>query len=484
MFFPAYTQRLRKDVRLLRIYNAQLIRSQQLQKQKADDLQKENDYLKRENEKLRKREQTILEELEKIKQERDSYKNMVFKSKRTCTDTDSHNPSGRKRGGQIGHRGTGRKIPEIIHQHVHVYLTNCSHCDAPLTRVEATDTHTVIDVPHWSLMQPKTIQYTIERQWCNNCHKEVRAVPHGVIPGSRLGVNLLTMALVWHYRFREPFNKIVERLWTQYGIHVSEGTLVAMAQRAKEWFGSEYDNILEEIRGSPVKHGDETGWRVNGENWWCWVAVTKKSVYYTIEDSRGGGIARDIFQGAIGILVRDDYAGYKALSLLQQSCWTHLLRVSHTTAEQENASEEAKQLHKKLVILFGLLSEDIVQPFKRRERKLWYSWYKKDIENIINTTYTANDVKKVQTRISNQNTNLLTALLYEGVPLTNNAAERAVRPVVVTRKISGGSKTKKGAQSRAVNMSIIETIVKRKKPLLDTVQSYLLNNCIKSVGNN
>jgi hypothetical protein len=481
---PQYVENLRTEVRLLRIKTALLERSHQLQKQKAQDLEHENTQLRKENEELKKQEQQLLEELEKTKQERDSFKNMVFKAKRTCSDTDAHTPSGLKRGGQDGHKGHGRKNPEQIDQHKHVFLTHCPHCDTPVPRADGVDMHTVTDILHWKLSQPITTAYTIERQWCGNCHKEVRAVPQGVVPGAKLGINLFTMILVWHYRFREPFNKIAERLWTHYGIQMSEGALAGMCHRAKRWFGVEHDNILEEVRGSPVKHGDETGWRVGGDNWYCWTAVTAKSVYYTIEETRGGGIAREIFLGALGVLVRDDYAGYTAVALLQQSCWAHLLRVSHTEATRENASEEVKELHKTIKTLFLLLAEDITQPFNEKERKEWYGEYKKDLQKIIDTPYQARDVKKVQTRIKKQNTNLITALLYPDVPLTNNAAERAIRPMVVTRKISGGSKTKAGAKAHAVNMSIIETIVKRKQPLLDTVQSYLLNNYNSSTGIN
>src|SRR6266571_2766343 len=109
---PTYVQALRKDRRLLQVHNAQLQRSHQLQKQKSEQLEKENTTLKRENEKLKRREQALVEELEKIKQERDSYKNMVFKAKRTCVDTDTLKKAERKRGGQKGHEGHGRKLPE------------------------------------------------------------------------------------------------------------------------------------------------------------------------------------------------------------------------------------------------------------------------------------------------------------------------------------------------------------------------------------
>lgn len=65
-----------------------------------------------------------------------------------------------------------------------------------------------------------------------------------------------------------------------------------------------------------------------------------------------------------------------------------------------------------------------------------YQLYAKKLKNITDRAYHDKDAKAIQTRIANQAENLITALRYEGVPLTNNAAERQIRPMVVTRKIS------------------------------------------------
>lgn len=466
--------KLRPELRYLRIRVSQLQRVHKLQKDKTDTLK---DLLKQKDKQIRELEKEkgkLQEDLEKVKRERDSYKGMVFKEKRTCLSPLAHKSSGLKRGGQKGHKGYGRSKSNIIDKHIHTYLTHCPHCGNSLSRTNSTDTHTVVDIPHWALMQPITTEYSIERQWCPKCIKEVRAAPVGIIPESKLGVNLFTCVLVWKYRFRDPFNKIKERLSTYYNINISEGTLALMLSKAKKWLGPKYDEILVEIRGSPVKHADETGWRVGGENWWLWTGVTPKSTYYTIEESRGGGVAKDMLEGSKGVLIRDDYAAYQKLALPQQSCWAHPLRIGHDLSHYANATDEVKKLHKKLKVLFDLLSEDITRPFNKEERKQFYEWYREDLKKIIAIPFQSSDAKKLQTRIRNQNTNLLTALLYEGVPLTNNAAERAIRPMVVTRKISGGSKTPKGAKIHAVNMSVIETIVKRKLPLLDTLQNYLL----------
>lgn len=478
MYTPAQFKNTRLAMRKLSQENATLKRFHLFQKQKADKLEEELKRYKNRIKELEKENGKLEEDLEKIKRERDTYKGMVFKSKRSCSSPEEHK-SGKNRGGQRGHKGVSFQRPENVDHHIHAYLKNCPHCGGILSQTASVDTHTVIDIPHWRQSHPVITEYSIERQWCSKCHREVRAKPKNVIPHSRYGFNLFVCVLVWRYRFRDPLNKIAERLKVFYQLKISEGELVILLKRGKHFLGKKYDDILKEIRGSPAKHGDETGWRVNGENFWCWVALTEKSIYYTIEESRGGAIVKELFEGSKGVLTRDDYAAYANIPCEQQSCWTHLLRKSHEAAHSENASEEIKKLHSTLKTLFDLLSEDCKNPCNLTERKQLYLWYKKDLEKIINTEYTETDAKKIQTRVRNQNTNLLTALLHEGVSLTNNLAEQAMRAIVVTRKISGGSKSKTGAKTHAVNMSVIETINKQKLPLLDTLQKYLLNGAGK-----
>ncbi|MGH9856873.1 MAG: IS66 family transposase [Acidobacteriota bacterium] len=474
MILPNYVIQLKRERRILAIHNQQLQRSHLLQKQKADLLEEENTKLRQKITQLEKEQKNLAEELEKTKVERDTYKNLTFQGKRVCSSPFSHQKTGEKRGGKIGHTGRSRTVPKHIHSVVRVYLSNCPDCDSPVERVAGVTLHTVTDLPHWSLTKPFTTQYQIERQWCGNCHKEVKGVPTGVIPGSRLGSVFVTMVCAWKYRFFEPLPKIAERLSAEYGIDISEAGLQHILSRTKQFLGAKYDEFLADVRGSPVKHADETSWPVGPDEWWAWVFVDPKTTVYTIEESRGGGVAKDMLEEAIGILVRDDYKAYMAVSLLQQSCWAHLLRKSHEAATRDDASEEVKKLHYQLKTLFVLLAEDIAKPFDQGQREEWHNAYLSDLQKIINTVYVHADTKRIQTRIRNQGKNLLTALLYPEVPLTNNLAERAIMPLVLTRKISRGSKTPNGAKTHAVNLSIVETIVKRKQPLLETLHSYLL----------
>ena len=192
-------------------------------------------------------------------------------------------------------------------------------------------------------MKPITTEYQIGYQWCSTCHKAVTAIPSGVIPGSRIGITLFLMILIWRYQLRLPFKKISEILKLQYSITLSAGAIVGITKRARDYFGKRYNDLLIEIREAP-KHADETTWGMEGLLYWCWIFLTQKSVYYTIEDTRGKGVVERILKDAIGILVRDGYAAYKSLPLTQQACFAHLYRKARDAAQMKGASIEAKEL--------------------------------------------------------------------------------------------------------------------------------------------
>lgn len=242
--------------------------------EKAKEWEKKYEEQQKENEKLR-------TELEKIKKQRDTYRDMLFKANK---QQKGHMPliqtsSQRKLGAQIGHKGYGRKTPEHIQKHLHVYAHYCPTCNGRLNRSKTTIKHTVEDIPTGEKQQTIVTRYAVEKQWCRKCKKEVVVTPVGVIPGSRLGLNLLIQVLIWKYLCRIPLNIIVSLLEATYDLQISQGTLVLFLKRTSQYFGKPYDQILKEVRAAPVKHADETGWRVNGENNWCWAFLKEDAVY-------------------------------------------------------------------------------------------------------------------------------------------------------------------------------------------------------------
>lgn len=251
-----------------------------------------------------------------------------------------------------------------------------------------------------------------------------------------------------------------------------------MEKNIRKWLGPKYKNLLETVRSSTVKHADETSWRMEKLGYWIWGFFTNNCAYYTITESRGKGIPEKILEGSHpkDVLVRDDYGAYTKLPLLHQSCWAHLLRVSHEESVHPDASLEVKKLHETLIGMFDDIDKIIKRPFDSKERKIEYKCYSKKIQHIIKAKYKEKDSKRIQTRIANQNKNLITALLYENVPLTNNLAERAIRPMVVIRKISGESKSNNGILTTAVIMSVLQTLMLQKKNLVKSIKESIFSS--------
>lgn len=284
--------------------------------------------------------------------------------------------------------------------------------------------------------------------------------------------------------FGIPLPGIVFLLHHIWGLTLTPAGVQTQLVIAKKLFTNPYQQLLKQVRGSPVKHADETTWKVLGKLFWVWIICTKDSSYLAIEEGRGGEVADRLLSASAktSVLVRDDYAGYQKLQVNHQSCWAHLLRKVRDYAKLEGSSGEVKKLKDELNGMFDNLDAVIRLPFEQQEREQKYQFYLEQIDVIINRVYTHEDAKRVQTRIKNQRQNLLTALLYDDVPLTNNQAERDLRGLVIQRKISGSSQSTKGAEVTAVLTSIVSTLNKRKINLMDGINQLIRGADISTLG--
>ena len=299
--------RLRKEARGLRQENAILKNAWDSQKNRSgklgktlknketriNTLEKKIDELEKENNELKSR---LGLEIDKAK----TYAGMIFKSNVRKRGEKSKN----HRGALIGHKGFGKTKPERVDKEVNVYLTNCYDCGAHLNRTSSVDERIVTDIPQ---IVPVATRYTIERQWCAHCHKEARGIPLNTIPGMRFGLGITATILFLKYRMRSPLAKIEELLTTQYKLDITSSGIQEILHTVKVKFNNEYNNILEEIRNAPIKNADETSFRVDGLNGWCWLFATPSATFYTIEETRGKEEpTRILGHDPTGLLVRDD----------------------------------------------------------------------------------------------------------------------------------------------------------------------------------
>jgi transposase len=358
-------------------------------------------------------------------------------------------PDSKKPGKQPGSKGHHRPQPkeDEVTGERSFPLHICPHCKHPLE--EAADTQVKFEEDIDLAPQKRVTKYIIPRYWCGRCDMFVRSPEVPAI--SRIGPNVLAYILYMRYRLRIPMDKIKESLTDLHNFEISTGEISEKLAQSQELFGKDYEAIIELIRTARVVYADETGWRMNGENWWLWVFVTNKGeIRYVLEDTRGKGVAEE----ALGttnrdrVIVSDGYAVYASLPGEHQQCWVHLFRV---------AKPASFLLYTHLVQLYECLGIELTKPVSERDPP----GFEAKLRTIMTAKYSEPEAEKVQARIRHHFDMLLTCIRFEGVLPENNTAERAIRPAVVMRKIFGGSRSLAGAHTHEVNTSVIETLLRQ-----------------------
>ena len=479
---PVQEQLLRMEARKLRQENARVKAQLQRARERAQNLEQEKEQLEQSIDIERKINEDLNKRIEQLELTQKTYAGMIFKSAAKHTTQTSTQGNQLKRGGQKGHQGKTRDIPQPDRE-VTVFLNSCPQCGGQLQGWDSLVTHTVEDI---ILPTTKTIttRYLKRRYYCNHCHKEMVPTHPDEVPNSHFGITTLSLIVTLKQRLHIPLPGIVFLLKTIWGLNITPSGVQTQLMVAKRLSINPYQELLKQVRGSPVKHSDETTWKVLGKLFWGWMICTKESSYLTIEETRGGEVAERLLSGSsqTDVLVRDDYQGYQKIQIKHQSCWAHLLRKARDYAKLEDSSDEVKLLKVELSTIFFQLNQITKQEFNLKDRKNSYLYYLGLIDQIIVRVYTHEDAKRVQIRIRNQRANLLTALLYPNVPLTNNQAERDLRGLVIQRKISGSSQSARGAEVTAVLTSIVATLNKRHVNLMDGITQILKGADITTIG--
>jgi transposase len=357
--------------------------------------------------------------------------------------TDDSKPRGKKPGSPAYHRPLP-KDSDVSLRHTYS-LNTCPLCTHPVGR--AVDT--VVKYTEDIALTPKPIitEHTITRHWCSHCETYVKS-PH-IPPIPRIGLRVMGYVLYARYRLRLPLAKIKESLVDLYDFQISEGEIVNILKDAEALFGKEYQAIQVCIQEATAVYADETGWRMDGKNWWLWVFVTATGTQYVIEDTRGKGVPKRVLGDKKDrVIISDGFAAYQNLYGDKQQCWVHLLRV---------AKLHSPTLYGDLALLYKKLLLELEKPIAERDKE----HYEKEFTALIAKRYTEPTVAKVKGRMQRHLPFLFTCLDHENVLPENNTAERAIRPQVVMRKIFGGTRSLAGTTAHAVNSSVIETLRKQ-----------------------
>jgi transposase len=387
--------------------------------------------------------------------------------------------------------GSGEKKPRKKRQTAHVrkratqpdqtvyHATGeCPDCRVKINGKSMAYDREVIDIP----MPPAiTTRHIVLKRKCWRCGKTW--IPQvdlsdQVVGKSRLGVNLTGLTNFMTEWLRVPIDKLQEHLRVVYQLDISAGALVELRYRAAHRGAKNHRQLRNEVRGSQVINADETGHREDGVNKYIWTFANPQIRYFLYQRGRSQEVVREVLGDEFdGVLCSDFYASYNVYPGYHQRCWAHLLDDIKTEVKIHADCQELKTLKETIKGYFdqGLEIQTSNLKLEQRHQK------RRDLESQLLDLvipYTKDQDHPFHTlakRIDRHIDELFVYVLDPKIPATNNEAERSLRHNVISRKISGGTRSPCGSRTKEILASLFGTWhVRNLNPLQECKQ--LLTN--------
>jgi transposase len=383
-------------------------------------------------------------------------------------------PTGRKPGGQPGHKKHERMLfpPEKVRSITECKPTRCRCCGR---RLHGTDRdphrHQVADLPK---IEPLVDEYRVHTLTCTCGVSTSGSLPEGVPTGSfgSRAVATITLLLGVYGLSRRDVQELFADM---FGLPISLGAVVGCQKLGAAALAPAHTQAAAEVPKAPVKYADETGWQL-GKLYAClWVVVTPTVTLFRVQAERSRAAARRVLGKAHGMLGSDRYSVYDFWpKRLHQFCWAHLsrlfVRFSERTDPKAKAIGVALLGEKDLMFEWWHRVRDGTLARSTFRRKM--APLQKRVRDLIEDGARRSDCEKTRrtcTRLLKHFTALWTFVRLEGIEPTNNTGERAIRRAVIIRKTSFGSQSEHGCRFLERVLTVHATLRQRGRSVHDFV---------------
>lgn len=436
--------------RLIRLTNLEQLHLKA--RQRIVSLEKENKQLKQRIKELEDKNKDLNEKIEAISFQFEQIKNKLFgkklivnriiqKKEKKVRDIFSYQ----------------RPIPEQITKVEPHPVRECVHCHGELKR-KLIKVFFEEDIP--LPIQKIVIKHEVEVGYCSVCKRQTPGMP---IPSKEviLGDNVKKYVCILSIANRLSHVQIQDHLKDVFDIQISTGEIGNILETEANNLRPEYQGLKESVLIQNGTHYDETGWKVQKEEQgkFAWAATGTENfdTVFSLGRSRGKGNIEDLGTGKIGI--SDDYAAYKNSFKEHQLCWAHPHKKLRDMAGNEEFGKRKKNRILKTYEQFSNLYQNIrkkidneVSPYLKTRFQNIFS----QISELHNLDPTP--LLKLKTSLRKNKQKYFTFLNHSNIPIDNNKAERALRHLVIKRKISFGSKTQRGAETTGILTSVIMSL--------------------------
>jgi transposase len=385
---------------------------------------------------------------------------------------------GRKAGDEHG-RHAHRSVPLHVDEILEAPLPQaCPGCGGGLVKTTITQQFQT-EIPR----QPLCRQFNIHVGHCQQCGQRVQG-RHPLqtsdavgAAASQLGPDAQAAVASLNKEAGLSHGKVVACLDTLFGIDLSRGASAQVVLRAAQRLEPAYHEIRQATQTADVIVVDETGWRVNGQSAWLHVWVTDPATCYAVDAHRSADALEQV-RGLDweGWLVHDGFASYDRFTQAwHQQCLGHILRRARDLLE--TAVGGAVRFPRQVIELFtGAIHLHNEYQAGRVAAAAW-DCARDDAElqlmRLLNVERALPAYATLSTHLYNHFESWFGFLTDPDLPATNWAAEQALRPAVVNRKVWGGNRTWAGAAAQGVLTSVFQTCKKQALSALDFISTSL-----------
>jgi transposase len=369
----------------------------------------------------------------------------------------------RKKRAPHHNRARRREPPTQIVQHA---LDRCPDCNYQLRGQSIDYTRQVIELPEPPPFE--IIEHQIIKRFCPVCrrwHHPQLDLRGQVLGRGRIGVRLASLIGFLRTTLRQPLLTIRRYLRSVHQLTLSVGGIQEILHDLRAVTQPAVEGLKQQARRSRILHGDETSWRENGVNGYVWSFSTPGDDavrYYEYDHSRAQAVVKRVLGGQFGgHLVSDFYCGYNEYAGKHQRCWAHLLRDLHHLKEAEQQDAAVVAWAQAVRACYDTaqvwLAATVHPPPPEREAQYVTLTSQTHALGMQYALWKEHPCQALAKRLLRHEDELFQFVLVEGLSADNNLAERSIRPLVIIRKISGGSRSAEGTQTRMALASLFHT---------------------------
>lgn len=355
---------------------------------------------------------------------------------------------------------------------------NCNKCGEALTFLKYETRREIKLIP----AQIKVIEHKRAVYVCKNCDKTgtegnfvTATAPKPLIEKSLVSASMLSEIIKQKYCMGVPLYR-QEQQFRQVQINLTRQTMANWIITASKLIKPIYEYMHDQLKEAEIIHADETTLEVLTEpdrepqaKSYMWVYTTgksedKKIILYDYRQGRSGRYAKEYLKGFSGYIHCDGWGGYDKVEAGKRvGCWAHVRRKFKEALEvQENKKDYTTVAGQGFLKIEKIFSAEHGTDDIEKLRRIRDKQSRRAVEEFFEYCEKANPLPKSLTgkAISyaiKQKENLVTYLEDGRLELTNNRAERAIKPFVIGRKNWLFCNTPGGADASARLYSLIET---------------------------